>query len=112
MDSVEYYRQVIKDVLHGFVECIKGSPSNTEIFVVSDDQQNTYTIFDIGWDDKRRICGMPVLMRLVNGKIWVEVDNTDYVFVDRLLEQNIPKTDIVLGFQPPYMRPHTEFAVA
>jgi hypothetical protein len=113
MDTIESYRQAIKQVLQEFVDYVAGSPSHqTELFVVSDDQKNTYTVFELGWEDKRRIFSLPVLMRLVNGKIWVEADNTDYVFVDRLLEAGVPKTGIVLAFHAPAMRPYTEFAVA
>ena len=55
---------------------------------------------------------MPVLLRLVNGKVWVETDNTDYDFVEHLLGAGIPKTDIVLAFHHPSLRPHTDFAIA
>lgn len=53
-----------------------------------------------------------VMMRIVNGKIWVEEDRTMYGFVDELLDAGISRDDIVLAFQPPQIRPHTQFAVA
>lgn len=40
---------------------------------------------------------MPVLMRIVDAKVWVEADTTDYVFVDHLLEAGVPQNDIVLA---------------
>lgn len=55
---------------------------------------------------------MPVLIRIVGDKVYVEEDNTDYVFVDRLLEAGIPAEDIVLAWHPPELRPYTAFAVA
>lgn len=112
MDKIETYRQAIKQVLHEFVDYVSGSPSEAEIVAVSDDERAIYTVFDLGWEGKRRVCMMPVLIRLVNGKVWVEADNTDYVFVDRLLEAGVPKDDIVLAFHHPEMRKYTEFAVA
>jgi len=112
MDKVETYRQIVKKVLNEFVEYISGSPSETETFLAADDQQNTYTVLDLGWQGKRRVCGMPILIRLVEDKVWVEADNTDYSFVDHLLTAGIPKEDIVLAFHHPTLRPHTEFAMA
>ena len=112
MDKVIAYRQKVKQVLTEFVEYISGSPSPTDRFTVFDDTQNCYAVFDLGWRNRHRIKSMPVLMRIVNEKVWVEIDNTDYVFVDRLLEAGIPAQDIVLAFHPPDMRQYTEFAVA
>lgn len=112
MDKVKIYRQMIKQVLDEFVGYVSGSPSEVETFVVSDDTQNTYTVFDLGWEGERRICGMPVLIRLVNGKAWIEADNTDYNFVERLLEVGLTREDVVLAFHHPRLRPYTEFAVA
>ena len=53
-----------------------------------------------------------VLLRIVNGKIWVEEDRTMVGFVGELLMAGIPHDAILLAFQPPQMRHHTQFAVA
>lgn len=112
MDKITCYRQKVKQVLREFVDYISGSPSPSDRFTVFDDEQNCYTVFDLGWQNRHRIKSMPVLIRILNEKVWVEVDNTDYVFVDRLLEAGIPAGDIVLAFHPPDMRQYTDFAVA
>lgn len=112
MDKVKTYRQLIKVVLNEFIDYVSGSPSAVETWLVADDQQNTYTVLDVGWEGKRRVCGMPILIRLVDDKVWVEADNTDYNFVEQLLRAGIPKEAIVLAFHHPSLRPHTEFAVA
>jgi len=54
---------------------------------------------------------MPTLMRIVNEKVWIEANNTDYLFADRLLEADIPHEDIVLAFHAPEMRQYTDFAI-
>lgn len=111
MDKVNLYRQIIKQILNEFVDYMSGSPSSTETFVVVDDNQQVYTVFNLGWENGRRIQIMPVLIRIGNDKVYVEDDNTDYVFVDRLIEAGIPSKDIVIGWHPPELRPSTEFAV-
>ena len=112
MDKVAQYRQAVKQVLDDFINYISGSPSKTESFVISDDEKNTYLVVDLGWEGHKRIRSVITLMRIVHEKVWVEIDNTDYIFVDRLLEAGIPAHDIVLAFHPPDMRQYTEFAVA
>jgi hypothetical protein len=112
MDKISQYREAIKQVLNEFIDYISGSPSSTDTVMVADDEQQVYTVFDLGWENGRRIQIMPVLIRIVGDKVYVEEDNTDYGFVDRLLEADIPAKDMVLAWHPPDMRPYTEFAVA
>lgn len=112
MDKIVSYSNTIKIVLQEFVDYISGSPSSSDCVLVSDDAHHVYAVFDLGWENGRRIQVMAVLIRLVNGKVYVEDDNTDYGFVDRLLDAGIPAKDMVLAWHPPKMRPHTEFALA
>jgi hypothetical protein len=112
VDKIAIYQEAIKGVLREFVSYVSGAPSASDTMVVSDDHQHVYAVFDLGWEGKRRVCMMPALMRIVDEKVWIEADNTDYVFVDHLLEAGIPQSDIVLAFHHPEMRKYTGFAVA
>jgi hypothetical protein len=49
---------------------------------------------------------------IIDGRIWIQCDNTDFVVAHDLERAGVPKKDIVLGFQPPEVRPLTEYAVA
>ena len=49
---------------------------------------------------------------IINGKLWVQEDSTDWDLVGNLEEAGVPKQDIVLGFHAPYKRPFTDYAVA
>jgi hypothetical protein len=51
-------------------------------------------------------------MEIIVGKVWRQADNTDLRIAERSEEAGIPQGDIVLGFQPPNVRPYTEYAVA
>ena len=61
---------------------------------------------------KKRIQHISMYLKIKDQKIWVEEDNTDLGLVDALLAADIPKSDIILGFQHPSKRTLTEFAVA
>jgi hypothetical protein len=79
---------------------------------VFDRHSDNYLIVREGWDGGRRIDANVVHLEIINGKVWIQVDNTDQVIARQLEAAGIPKSEIVLGFHPPYVRPHTEYAVA
>jgi hypothetical protein len=51
-------------------------------------------------------------VRLKDGKFWIEQDLTKEGITTELLEEGVPKEDIVLAFHAPELRPLTEFATA
>lgn len=65
-----------------------------------------------GWDWSRRVHGPVVSLEIIDGKAWLQADNTNMRIAERLEEAGIPKGDILLGFQPPHVQPYTEYAVA
>ncbi len=75
-------------------------------------RSSTLEILREGWDWSRRIHGPVVSLEIIDGKAWLQSDNTDLRIAERLEEAGIPKGDIVLGFHPPYTRPYIEYAVA
>lgn len=67
-----------------------------------------------GWEHsgKRRVHSALVHLDIIDGKIWVQRDGTEYGMAQELVDAGIPKSQIVLGFQPVEKRPYTDFAVA
>jgi XisI protein len=112
MDRVSHYRQIIQSVFREYARLFNHQPAGVDVLAVCDETTDTYAIVNVGWDGKERMNTTSVLMRIVNGKIWVEEDRTMYGFVDELLKAGVPHGDIVLAFQPPKMRKYTEFAFA
>ena len=111
MDNVKQYQQIVKQVLQEYIAYVGGSSSTTDDVLLLDDTRGVYATFNLDWRNNSRIRIMPVLMRIVGDKIYVEDDNTDYGFVDRLLEAGISAKNIVLAWQSPDVRHYTEFAV-
>ncbi len=113
MDKLTRYKMLIKQYMSDYAELLKSpTPSGLEVALIFDDERGEYVLFETGWKDKRHIRHIPLYVRLYNGKIWIEEDMTEEGIATYFLEQGIPNQDIVLGFQPPQMRPYTEFAVA
>lgn len=49
---------------------------------------------------------------IIDGKIWIQNNMTEWDVGEMLEEQGIPKSDIVLGFLKPSTRAFTDYAVA
>lgn len=69
-------------------------------------------LFDVGWQQKRRVHGCVTHVQIINGKIWIQRDGIEDGITDELVEAGVPKDKIVLGFQPPNVRPYTGYAIA
>ena len=111
MDTIDTYRQIIQKVL---TECVQlpyayGEIQNEAIF---DREADRYLVVSVGWQGAKRIHGCLIHIDLINGKVWIQRDGTEYGIANNLVEAGIPKDCIVLGFHAPDVRPHTEYAVA
>jgi hypothetical protein len=85
--------------------------NNLEIQTLFNDEQNDYQILCLGWHDDDRIHRCLIHIQIKDQKIWIEQDETEIGIANELVEAGVPKADIVLAYQAPYLRSLTEFAV-
>jgi XisI protein len=111
MAAVEQYREIVRRVLTELAS-IPYSHGQMKSDPVFDRESDRYLVVTEGWDGKRRMHGVVAHIDIINGKIWVQGDNTNIGIVRELEEAGVPKQDIVLGFRHPDVRPLTEYAVA
>jgi hypothetical protein len=113
MGKIEQYRQ---HILALFEERLPIKPVNLQDVdnqIISDFEHNHYQFVSMGWDGQ--IFSYSVIYHLdikPDGKIWIQANNTDRDIAAELEQMGVPKSDIVLGFQPPVFRPYTGYAVA
>ena len=60
----------------------------------------------------RSAYGCLIHLEIREGKIWVQYDGTEAGVANELVELGVPKQDIVLAYQSPFMRKFTQFAVS
>jgi hypothetical protein len=110
MDTLVTYRQYIQQLLE---EDQRRTPSYGDIYreAISDPVHDHYQLMSIGWYKQQRIHACIWHIDIRNGKIWIQHDGTEDGIANRLLARGVPKTDIVLGYQSPFKRQFTEFAV-
>lgn len=113
MDTVKHYRQIIRKVLEPYTR-IEYANADIRNELVWDEENDRYLILSQGWGKrpKGRIHGCLIHLDVIDGKIWIQRDGTEDGIAGELEEAGIPKTDIVLGFQPEQFRQYTDYAVA
>ena len=111
MDRMKEHREVIKKLLREREEIARPFlPTGLELACVFDDSSGYYVLLTLGWMNGERVSGATLLLRIKDGKVWVEEDQTDAPIAEDLVEAGISSKEIVLGFQPQEMRTHTAFA--
>ncbi len=113
MDRLSHYKSIIKQFFTEYSALLTAPPEpELDVIVALDDERGHYLLLKAGWKDNRYIRHFILHVAIHNDKIWIEEDWTEKGIATYFLEQGIPHQDIVLGFQPPQMRPYTEFAAA
>jgi hypothetical protein len=113
VEKLAHYQSIVKQALTEYATLLKSPPEPSyDVVLAFDDEHKQYVLRRLGWTPDRRIRHTDLHVAIRDGKIWIEEDWTEEGIATYLLEHGVPHEDIVLGFQPPQMRPLTEFAVA
>lgn len=111
MDKLEHERQLIRKILNEYAShrYLNTTITNVTVF---DREADRYLVMMNGRDNKKFVHGCLIHVEIIDGKIWIQRDGTEYGIANELVDTGIPKDKIVLGFKSPEIRPYTEFAAA
>lgn len=110
MDSLVQYREVIQEKLKEYTE-IPYAYGDLQCRLIVSEDRNNFLLITLGWEDDIQVHGCLVHIEVIGDKIWIHRDGLEDGIANELVKAGIPKTQIVLGFHPPNIRPYTEFAV-
>src|SRR5262245_39048448 len=110
MDSLARYQQIIEQVLSERAQ-IPYAHGEIERVTVFDRDRDHYLLLAVGWDEYR-VHGCVVHVDLIDGKFWIQRDETEDGIATDLLAAGVPKEHIVLAWRRSEIRKHTGFAVA
>jgi hypothetical protein len=112
MDRLSQYRSIVQQVLNDYYQLYSQSDNlGYEAMLLCDRDRDQYLLMRLGWEGDRRVNRTMIHVRLRDEKVWVEEDWTEQGVATDLLALGVPRDAIVLGFHPPHLREHTEFAV-
>lgn len=104
MDKIAKYRQIIRKTLTPYKNNrYVGSP-DLKNEIIFDSENDHYLVVTIGWENEMPVRDCLFHIDIIDGKVWIQEDNTDSDIADILVDEGISKLDIVLGFQSPSMR--------
>lgn len=109
MDTIDFYRQIVQNVLREYA----AKPSHGEIDpeIIVDPERDHYELMHVGWDKSRRVHGSVIHIDIIDNKIWIQHDGTSPGIALELVQAGIPKEDIVLAFRPAHVREYTGYGV-
>jgi hypothetical protein len=110
MDTLNQYREIVQDILGEYSK--RRSTDAIDSQCNFDLQRDHYQIVNVGWENDHRVYGCVLHLDIKNNKIWLQYNGTEIDIAQELCHRGVPKSDIVLGFQPLYRRPLTEYAVS
>jgi hypothetical protein len=110
MDTLENYRETITHVLQEHAQTTYAHGDIQHELIV-DKENDHYFLVSLGWEGVRRIHACVVHIDIIDGKIWIQEDNTYDGVASELVAVGIPAAQIVLGFHSERSRQYTEFAV-
>ncbi len=110
MDSLNNYRKLVKQLVTEYAELpvFDNGTQNVTIFDVENDR---YMFINIGWSKEGRIHHCVIHIDIIDGQVWIQANNTDRLIAEELVAAGIPPESIVLGLQPPDVRPYTAYGV-
>ena len=113
MDRIKKYETAILDFLKVYAkEMYDADPSDIETLVVADKENYHYQLVRVGWAEKRQVHYTPIHIDIKNNKVWIQINNTEELVADELVNRGLSKQEIVLAFHPKELREFTGFAVA
>jgi hypothetical protein len=111
MEKLVDHREAVQTLIKRYGE--DGSPKrDVDTQIIFDQERDHYQLVNVGWHADRRVYGCVLHIDIQGGKIWIQHNGTEFNVADELVELGVPKQDIVLGFQSPFKRQFTEFAVS
>jgi XisI protein len=111
MEKLTKYRSIARGVIDEYAR-YKPSYGQSDMSAVYDSDRDHYLLVSFGWNGDRRVYGTILHLRVFEGKIWIERDETEEGVTQDLLERGVDRKDIVLAFYHYEDRKLTDFAIA
>lgn len=111
MDKIEKYKKIVRKIVEEVVAMSPEIEDGIENQLITDDEHGHYLYFGVGWETDTNNWFYATFIHIdvkPNGRVWLQHDGTDLRIANQLIERGIPKNDIVIGFQPPYVRESME----
>lgn len=105
------YADIVEKVLEAYTK-IPYALGDLQCEGIFDRGRSRFILVTLGWENEERVHYPLIHIDIIDGKLWIQTDNTEHGVAPELVEAGIPKSHIVLAFRPPEVRQYTDYAVA
>jgi hypothetical protein len=112
MDKTIKYRNIIQKVRSDFVALRESMNTPIQTQVLIDTTNDHYQVLRTGWRNGKQVFNVIFHFDIINEKIYLQRNVSDYDIIEDIELLGVPKHDIVLAFHAPNMRPFTGYAAA
>ncbi|NBC09752.1 MAG: XisI protein [Bacteroidetes bacterium] len=109
---INKYDSILAKFLHHYAKLYNQQADGLNAKVVIDREGGHYQLLNVGWLKDKYQFYIIFHFDIIDDKVWVQENRTDILVAQELVEQGIPKQNIVLGFQSPDVRALSGYAVA
>ena len=110
MERTQELENLIIQVLSEFRDYYNQG-NGTPIQLIADKETKHYQLAMIGWENKKRHFGVLAHLCIKNSKINLEYNGTEEDFIADLEKLGVQKSEVVVAFHAPYLRPLTGYAL-
>ncbi len=111
MEKVDTYKKIVRRVVENVAALSLPIENGIENQLITDDEHGHYLYFGVGWEGCNTGYFYASFVHIdvkTDGKVWLQHDGTSLHIAQQLTEKGIPKSDIVIGFQAPAIRPYMD----
>lgn len=112
MDRVTFFQKIIIDILQDNANYYKGTTNPLNLIVIKDLIDNHFQLLMQGWQEDSYTFQCLFHLDIIDGKIWIQWNDTDYSIEEELLKQGVKANEIVIGVNHPKLRKYSDFALA
>jgi XisI protein len=110
MDKLTNYQQAIQQILTEYASYMPVNEGLT-LETIFDETRDHFQLVVLGWNGHEHIYKPLLHLDIINGKIWVQLNETQFTLTEDFDRFEIPHHDIVNGLIPTRRRAFTGYAV-
>lgn len=110
--KIKKYQAIITEVLKEYEQTWNHPNDQIKTQAVFDLENNHFQLMSVGWQNNKYYCYIVFHFDIKDAKVWIQENRTDILIGQELENRGIPKSDIVLGLQPPEFRTALGYAAA
>lgn len=111
MDRIAQYQAAILEILEAYTK-IEYANVEGQNYLIADKENHRYQVVTMGWQDGKFVHDCPIHFDIIEDKIWIQRNMTEWNLSSHFAKKGIQKNEIVLGFLAPELREYSDFAVA